>query len=136
MAKYSKTSCPSYLTESAFTDLQTSTKLDCIRIHTDSIVNVLRTSIDDGELTKVVVMDHLDWFTDEMAHEEISNLAPKVAVGGKVYWRSAGKVPWYNPIFEKYGFRVFPIRIRDKDDKCIDRVNMYASFWAGEKLAV
>ena len=94
MMSYNKKSCPTYLTEAAYTDLQQTNKIDCIRIHTDAIVNVLRNSIEEGELTKVVVMDHLDWFTDEMAHEEISALAPKMKVGGKVYWRSAGKVPW------------------------------------------
>jgi betaine lipid synthase len=129
MAKYSKASCPTYLTESAFSSLSTSDALSSIRIHTDSIVNVLNTSIEDSELTCVVVMDHLDWFTDEMAHEEISALAPKMKSGGKVYWRSAGKVPWYNPIFKEYGFEVRPIRIRNEEDPCIDRVNMYASFW-------
>lgn len=133
MMKYAKDSCPTYLTRSAFTDLKSSSKLDCIRIHTDAIVNVLRTQIADAELTKVVVMDHLDWFTEEMAHEEISNLAPKMRVGGKVYWRSAGKYPWYNGIFEKYGFAVQPVRIRGPEDPCIDRVNMYASFWCGVK---
>ncbi|KAI9009269.1 hypothetical protein DFJ74DRAFT_687526 [Hyaloraphidium curvatum] len=132
MAKYSKKSCPTYLTEAGFQGLQAEGRLDSVRIHTDSMVNVLRTAIEDNELTRVVVMDHLDWFTDEMAHEEISALAPKVAQGGRVYWRSAGKVPWYNPIFEQYGFDVKPIRIREAGDM-IDRVNMYASFWYGQK---
>jgi len=73
--------------------------------------------------------------------------------GGSVFWRSSSKKPWYNALFVKYGFDVKPLAVRlsqkeqgqylwknmfqhDVDvlkAECIDRVNMYASFWVGVK---
>ena len=97
------------------------------------MINVLTEKIKDGELTKAVVMDHLDWFSEEDARDEISILSRRMKVGGEVFWRSAGKYPWYNYIFTECGFEVKAIEIRE-EGKCIDRVNMYASFYVGKKL--
>ena len=51
-------------------------------------------------------MDHLDWFSPGSADvdEEIQELYRVVAPGGLVFWRSAGKHPWYNKV---YGFSLF-----------------------------
>lgn len=48
-------------------------------------------------------MDHLDWFSPGSADvdEEIQELYRVIAPGGLVFWRSAGKHPWYNKV---YGF--------------------------------
>jgi betaine lipid synthase len=135
MNKYHPSSVPAYLTESGFKTLQENPeRLDAITIHTDMIVNVLNTQIADEELTKVILMDHLDWFSLEDATAELSAVARKVKKGGKVFWRSAGKRPWYITLFEELGFRVYPCQIREGETLFIDRVNMYASFWAAEKL--
>ncbi|KAJ3348809.1 hypothetical protein HDU83_001011 [Entophlyctis luteolus] len=135
MLKYTPANAPSYLTEEGFATLQQNpSRLDAIRIHTRTIVEVLRSEVADGELTRVILMDHLDWFSTEDADEEITAVHRKLAVGGRAYWRSAGKYPWYNAMFEEKGFRVSPCQIRDEKTPYIDRVNMYASFWVGEKL--
>ncbi|KAI8839245.1 hypothetical protein BC829DRAFT_426120 [Chytridium lagenaria] len=135
MMKYHPNSVPAYLTEEGFNLLQSdASRLDAIRIHTATIVDVLTSKIPDGDLTKVILMDHLDWFSNEDADHEISTVAKKMAKGGRVFWRSAGKFPWYNSCFEKHGFRVYPCQVREDDTMYIDRVNMYASFWAGEKI--
>ncbi|KAJ3403562.1 hypothetical protein HDV05_007748 [Chytridiales sp. JEL 0842] len=76
-------------------------------------------------------MDHLDWFSNEDADAEISMVARKTKKGGRVFWRSAGKYPWYNSLFEERGFRVEACQIREEGNMYIDRVNMYASFWMG-----
>jgi betaine lipid synthase len=93
---------------------------------------VLDTQVQDGELTKVVLMDHLDWFSPEDCETEIRKVYKKMKVGGLVFWRSAGKSPWYNDLFVKCGFSV-RVQVRDGDSMFIDRVNMYASSWQGEK---
>ncbi|KAJ3090466.1 hypothetical protein HK102_003683 [Quaeritorhiza haematococci] len=135
MLTYTPQNCPAYLTESGFQALRSNpSRLDAIKIHTDTILNVLTTQVADGELTHVILMDHLDWFSKEDAEEEIRMVARKVKVGGKAYWRSAGKRPWYNGVFEKAGFRVRALQIREGETMFIDRVNMYASFYEGVKL--
>ncbi|KAJ3110904.1 hypothetical protein HDU96_006157 [Phlyctochytrium bullatum] len=135
MLKYNPGNVPAYLTEEGFKLLQTdASRLDAIQIHTATIVDVLTSKVADGDLTKVILMDHLDWFSHEDADHEIGMVAKKMAKGGRAFWRSAGKYPWYNEIFEKHGFRVYPCQIREDKTMFIDRVNMYASFWAGEKM--
>ncbi|ORY51344.1 hypothetical protein BCR33DRAFT_452586 [Rhizoclosmatium globosum] len=135
MLKYTPANAPAYLTEEGFNTLQQNpSRLDAFRIHTRTIVEVLRSEVADGELTRVILMDHLDWFSNEDADEEITAVHKKLAKGGRAYWRSAGKYPWYNSMFEEKGFKVTPCQIRDEKTPYIDRVNMYASFWMGEKL--
>jgi betaine lipid synthase len=112
-------------------------------------------------LTKIIVMDSLDWFdpipdsrplprtkrpdedvTPEVELEhlrseldyEILEMKRVLKVGGHAIWRSAAKYPWYRKRFEKAGFKVEAVDIRE-DGKAIDRVNMYASLWRAEKLA-
>ncbi|KAJ8325931.1 hypothetical protein QVD99_004097 [Batrachochytrium dendrobatidis] len=126
---------PAYLTEEGFNILRSEPhRLDAIKIHTDYINNVLNNQVADNELTKVILMDHLDWFSHEDAKTEIETVHKKMAQGGFVYWRSAGKHPWYNEIFAATGFEVIKCQVREGDNMYIDRVNMYASFWSGRKL--
>ncbi|KXS16212.1 hypothetical protein M427DRAFT_69527 [Gonapodya prolifera JEL478] len=137
MMKYNKQSCPTYLKEDGFNELKNNpSKLDAIQIHTDSIVNVLNTKVQAEELTKVILMDHLDWFDRAMLMDELTALTPKVKTGGQVFWRSAAKYPWYNAVFEELGYEVKAIQIRQPGSTCIDRVNMYASFYVGTKKPV
>ncbi|KAG0266620.1 hypothetical protein DFQ27_009627 [Actinomortierella ambigua] len=125
--RYTPTSCPSYLTEQGFNELKQEGRLDSFKLHTDSILNVLR-SLKDGELTKAVLMDHMDWFNYKDAEEEIREVARVIRRGGMVLWRSAGRMPWYNALFEKHGFDVQPVDVRvPRSGVSIDRVNMYAS---------
>jgi betaine lipid synthase len=137
MLKYNQkaTGNPAYLTQSGFDTLvREPHRLDAIKIHTDYIINVLNNQVEDGELTKVILMDHLDWFSVEDATAEISAVHKKMKKGGYVFWRSAGKAPWYNDLFEKLGFRLQRLQVREGETMFIDRVNMYASFWRGVKL--
>ena len=130
-----QSNCPSYMKRENFEKLKADNGklLDCVKIHTNTIINVLNKSVPDSSLTKTVVMDHLDWFSEDDARDEIVALAQKSAVGGIVFYRSAGKYPWYNWIFEEAGFQVESLQIREKKNLYIDRVNMYASFWKATK---
>jgi betaine lipid synthase len=153
--KYSKESCPLYLKKEGFEKLKADSArlLDVFRLHTNSIVNVLR-GFQDDSLTRAITMDHMDWYdpvpdskpapTLEAARvdsdksisdldREIIELARVIAKGGSVFWRSAAKEPWYNQRFEKMGFAVEAIHVR-QTEKNIDNVGMYASFYKATKL--
>ncbi|KAG0303821.1 hypothetical protein BGZ97_001735 [Linnemannia gamsii] len=104
--KYTRESCPSYLSEDGFQSLKTQKSTDAMLLHTKSIIDVLR-SLQDGELTKAVLMDHMDWFD---------------------------RKPWYNALFEKHGFEVEAVGVRvPGSGVSIDRVNMYASCYKATK---
>ena len=131
---YSRESCPLYLKKEAYKKLKQDSArlLDVFRLHTNSIVNVLR-GFQDDSLTRAITMDHMDWYdpvpdsqpapsleaarvdSDKSISDldrEIIELSRVVAKGGSVFWRSAAKEPWYNQRFEKMGFRVEPIHVR------------------------
>ncbi|WVQ79348.1 hypothetical protein IAT38_001445 [Cryptococcus sp. DSM 104549] len=161
--RYTRASCPSFLKPEGFKALKAGRASDAFKLHTDTILNVLR-GLPDENLTKVIVMDSMDWFdpipantplppttsgaldtldpTPEAALEhlrseldyEVLEMKRVLKVGGVAVWRSAAKRPWYRQRFEAAGFKVSPIDIRDNGE-AIDRVNMYASFWKAEKLA-
>ncbi|KAG0335320.1 hypothetical protein BG000_007636 [Podila horticola] len=132
--QYTRMSCPSYLTQEGFQVLKVSGATDAMVLHTSSIIQVLR-SMRDGELTKAVLMDHMDWFGPADAEEEVREVARAVRAGGMVLWRSAGRKPWYNALFVKYGFEVEAIGVRvPGSGVSIDRVNMYASCYRAIKL--
>ncbi|CEJ01538.1 hypothetical protein RMCBS344292_15562 [Rhizopus microsporus] len=134
--RYSHTSCPSYLTKEGFNTLKTSGALNAFRLHTESILDALK-GMSNDYLTRLVVMDHMDWFDPNGCQElenEIMEMKRVLQPGGQVYWRSAGTRPWYNELFMKYGFTVEPLAIR-RPGQVIDRVNMYASFYRATKIA-
>ncbi|KAJ3713291.1 hypothetical protein C8R42DRAFT_698973 [Lentinula raphanica] len=137
LGHYTHASCPAYLTRSGFETLKAKggNALNSFRLHTDSIYNVLR-GLNTSSLTRVLIMDHLDWFKvdSESVDQEIVQLARVVTSGGLVFWRSAAKYPWYNKILERAGFHVEPVVIRKGPEVALDRVNMYASFWRGTKI--
>ena len=155
MGNYSRESCPLYLKEDAFNALRADNgkALDCFRLHTDAIVTVLR-GLQDGSLTRAILMDHMDWFdpiddsvpipkleaarnendkTVADLDREVVEIARVIAKGGAVFWRSAAKYPWYSKRFELAGFKVAPVHIRETG-KPIDNVNMYASFYKAVRL--
>ncbi|KAJ6546781.1 hypothetical protein B0H19DRAFT_1162471, partial [Mycena capillaripes] len=91
LGHYTHESCPAYLTPSGFEKLKanSSNALNAFRLYTDSVVNVLR-GFPHSSLTRIVIMDHLDWFPPDSpdVDSEIENLSRVLAVGGIVFWRS------------------------------------------------
>ncbi|KAG8843241.1 hypothetical protein FRB96_004229 [Tulasnella sp. 330] len=160
--RYTPLSCPSYLKPEGFKTMKSAQVNNAFKLHTDTILNVLR-GLGDESLTKIIVMDSLDWFdpipkstplpptgaqaldeldeSPEDAYEhlkseldfEILEMRRVLKPGGNAVWRSAAKYPWYRQRFELAGFKVHPIDIRE-NGKAIDAVNMYASFWRAEKV--
>lgn len=134
MLHYHPSTTPAYLSPKGFQTLsQNPSRLDSIKIYTDVVMNVLNHHVADGELTKVVLMDHLDWFSEGDVEREVEAVGRKLCKGGRAFWRSASRGPWYNRLFEGRGFRVWCLQVRGDGGGVLDRVNMYASFWCGEK---
>ncbi|KAJ2659003.1 hypothetical protein IW148_004455 [Coemansia sp. RSA 1199] len=135
--QYSQTCCPDYLTEPAFGKLQeiARNKQDTtFHIHTATIVDTLQ-KIQPGELSKAVIMDHMDWCTPDEADAEINALKIALKQGGFVLWRSAARIPWYVANFKALDFKVEAIAVRQPNTQtALDRVNMYASFYRATKL--
>ncbi|KAJ1663753.1 hypothetical protein IW140_004645 [Coemansia sp. RSA 1813] len=138
--RYSPTCCPDYMTKQGFDKLQRTLSADTpldqctFRLHTDTILDVLA-MMRPGELTKAVIMDHMDWFSAHDAQQEVSALARAISKDGFVLWRSAARHPWYVKVFEANGFSVEAISVRQPNTmKPLDRVNMYASFYKATKL--
>jgi betaine lipid synthase len=122
--RFSKDNCPDYLQEGPFKGLQEN--VHKIRNYNDSFVNVLGSHIYD----KVILMDHLDW-TD---HDYVQTLCDtlryhmRYSVESKALLRSAARVPWYIEVFRRNGFVATRVAAR-QPDRCMDRVNTYASCW-------
>ncbi|KAG8984034.1 hypothetical protein FRB93_006827 [Tulasnella sp. JGI-2019a] len=159
---YTPASCPLYLKPEGFQALKDAQVHNVFKLHTDTILNVLR-GLEPESLTKIIVMDSLDWFdpippstplplagaqaldelddNPEAAYEhlkseldhEILEMRRVLKSGGIAVWRSAAKYPWYRQRFGLAGFKVRAIDIRG-NGKAIDAVNMYASLWRAEKL--
>ncbi|KAJ6609830.1 hypothetical protein B0H10DRAFT_450307 [Mycena sp. CBHHK59/15] len=137
LGHYTPESCPAYLTRSGFNALKANNGqvMNAFRLHTDSTVNVLR-GLPDWSLTRALIMDHLDWFTPGSSDmdQEVWELHRVLAPGGFVFWRSAARKPWYNVSFERRGFKVTALGVRQGPGAALDRVNMYASFWRAVKM--
>lgn len=135
--RYSKDNCPVYLRKKnheIFAN-KSGSPLDRIRLHTDTLNNVL-SRLAKKSLTVAVIMDHMDWFDPNGvdAMHEISSLHNALEVNGRVLLRSAATHPWYIKNFEAMGFDCEPAAIRTSGTS-IDRVNMYASTWVCKKSA-
>ncbi|KAJ6457067.1 hypothetical protein C8R47DRAFT_995934, partial [Mycena vitilis] len=129
LGHYTHDSCPAYLTRSGFEKLKanSSKALDAFRLHTDSVLNVLR-GLPDHSLTRVVIVDHLDWFLQGSTEvdAEIEHIFRSLVPGGLVFWRSVARKPWYNVNFETMGFQVTTLGVRTGPKTAIDRVNMFS----------
>lgn len=96
-------------------------------------------------ITRAIIMDHLyapllslfasvhalnlassDWFAPGAGEvdEEVAEIHRVLSPGGMVFWRSAARHPWYNEVFERVGFTLEVLGMREGPHKAIDRVNM------------
>lgn len=135
--RYSKDNCPAYLKKKIHEIFasKSGSPLDRIRLHTDTLNNVL-SRLAQKSLNVAVIMDHMDWFDPDStdAMNEISSLHNALEINGRVLLRSAAKHPWYIKKFKEIGFSCEAAAIRHSGTS-IDRVNMYASTWVCRKVA-
>ena len=139
---------PTYLTKEGHAVAKS--RLDNISIHTDTIENVCLKiaaeaqdeSLHNKLLTKAVILDHMDWMDENLVRAELKAMSACMVKGGKVFWRSAAREPWYNQVFEDMGFKVNLIHRRPQhgspckahEQQLLDRVNMYACFYVATKM--
>ena len=140
---YSEKCHPRYTSPKSHTKLSRPDAFEGLRIHTDSINEVIA-RIAPETLTIAVIMDSMDWFPHPTANDQKGLSAATIQVQalnrvlvtgkGRVLLRSAGLRPWYIDVFESTGFTCKCVGRRDAG-MCIDRVNMYASTWICTKTA-
>ncbi|KAL9101907.1 MAG: hypothetical protein Q9163_002873 [Psora crenata] len=119
--RYSPRSRPNYLSPKAHARLSRPGAFDCLRIHTDELLEVIA-RISSGSLDHAIIMDSMDWFEphDAQAPTQVQALHRALKIGGKVLLRSAGFRPWYISIFEAHGFTTRRAGARSAGT-CIDR---------------
>jgi betaine lipid synthase len=126
---YTKECCPRYLTEEGFEALK-SGLIDRLELRVCPLDHAISKLYDEGTpVTKVVLMDHIDWMDEEYSVELATLLNQKTSPNAEFIFRSASQYPWYADDLANIGqFEV--TKVNDASEYA-DRVNMYASFYHG-----
>jgi betaine lipid synthase len=122
--RFLRDNCPAFLREENATRLQREHLLDRLTVASGYFLDELEARLYD----KVILMDHVDWLDDETADKVAEALGRQVRPGGVVIWRSASLRPPYADKIAGAGFDVKCLQ--RATDGYMDRVNMYASFYA------
>ena len=87
---YTPECCPEYLRPDNFQRLKDGL-VDCIHVHTNSVEGFLRQH--DQEVTRFVLLDHMDWLADRhfpLLVSEWEAILQRAAPGARAIWRSGG----------------------------------------------
>jgi S-adenosylmethionine-diacylglycerol 3-amino-3-carboxypropyl transferase len=87
---YTNSCCPEYLKEDNFQLLKEGL-IDRVHIHTDSVQGFLEKH--DGEISRFVLLDHMDWLSDRffpLLESEWQAIVSRAAPGARLIWRSGG----------------------------------------------
>jgi len=87
---YTRECCPEYLKEEHFQKLRDG-GVDRISTHTDSVQGFLEKH--DGEISRFVLLDHMDWLSDKyfsLLESEWQAIVQSAAPQARVIWRSGG----------------------------------------------
>ncbi|KAJ7518535.1 hypothetical protein O6H91_21G073200 [Diphasiastrum complanatum] len=121
--RFAPNCCPRFLEKDNYDKLKgTLANKECLLIRTTTFVDELKKRV----YSKVILMDHVDWLDQEDIDILCQALKDHVEPGGIVIWRSASRNPSYSKCIQDAGFKV--VRI-STNEKYMDRVNMYASFY-------
>lgn len=85
MAKYSKECCPRILKEEHFTTLKRN--VDRVVVKQGLTWDIME-QFPDGHFTRFVLLDHMDWLTNEQIQDEWHVITNKAAPDARVLWRS------------------------------------------------
>lgn len=88
--QYTKECCPEYLKEENFARLKDGL-VDKISTHTDSVQGFLEKH--DGQISRFVLLDHMDWLSDHffpLLESEWQAISDRAAPETRVIWRSGG----------------------------------------------
>lgn len=87
---YSRECCPEYLKPDNFQALKKG-KVDRISTHTDSVQGFLEKH--DGQISRYILLDHMDWLSDQffpLLESEWQAIVDRAAPGARIIWRSGG----------------------------------------------
>lgn len=135
--EYTPECCPDYLKAENFAALKSSVG-GRVTTHTASVLSFLQQH--PGEITRLVLLDHMDWLTKDPARKVLTQewqaILDKAAPHARVLWRSAGlKGDFVNPLQVTVGGRTrslgdvleYDRRLAD-ELHAKDRVHTYGSF--------
>jgi len=87
---YSRDCCPEYLKPENFAKLKGGL-VDRISTHTDSVQGFLEKH--DGQISRYILLDHMDWLSDQffpLLESEWQAIVDRAAPGARIIWRSGG----------------------------------------------
>lgn len=87
---YSRECCPEYLKEDNFQKLKDGI-VDRVSTHTDSVQGFLEKH--DGQISRYILLDHMDWLSDQffpLLESEWQAIVDRAAPGARLIWRSGG----------------------------------------------
>jgi S-adenosylmethionine-diacylglycerol 3-amino-3-carboxypropyl transferase len=87
---YSRDCCPEYLKEENFRKLKDGL-VDRVSTHTDSVQGFLEKY--DGQISRYILLDHMDWLSDQffpLLESEWQAIVDRAAPGARLIWRSGG----------------------------------------------
>ncbi|MGL6195683.1 MAG: DUF3419 family protein [Thermoguttaceae bacterium] len=90
--KYTNTCCPEYLEEANFNALKGGL-VDRVSVHTDTVEGFLRTTDTDVKISRFVLLDHMDWLSDQLYDALVSEwdaIFDRAAPKTRILWRSGG----------------------------------------------
>ena len=87
---YSRECCPEYLKPDNFEKLKNGL-VDRVSTHTDSVQGFLEKH--DGQISRYILLDHMDWLSDQffpLLESEWQAIVDRAAPGARLIWRSGG----------------------------------------------
>ena len=140
---YSRDCCPEYLKPDNFEALKNGL-VDRISTHTDSVQGFLEKY--DGQISRYILLDHMDWLSDQffpLLESEWQAIVDRAAPGARIIWRSGGlRTDFIDEVkVNRNGEiqKVSPMLSYDEPLAQrlheIDRVHTYGSFYIAELSA-
>ncbi len=134
---YTRECCPEYLREENYHRLRNGL-LDRLSTHTDSVQGFLEKH--DGQISRFVLLDHMDWLSDHFfpwLEAEWQAIVDRAAPNARILWRSGGlKTDYIDKVAVDHSGstrKVAEMLEYDRDLSArlhkIDRVHTYASFY-------
>ena len=140
---YTPACCPEYLKEENFARLKDGLA-DRVSVHTNSVQGFLEQH--DGEVSRFVLLDHMDWLSDKffpLLEREWQAIVDRATPRSRVIWRSGGlRTDFIERVQVKRAGAVRPLNdllcYHDKlaaELHAQDRVHTYGSFYIAELAA-
>lgn len=140
---YSRECCPEYLKQDNFEALKNGL-VDRISTHTDSVQGFLEKY--DGQISRYILLDHMDWLSDQffpLLESEWQAIVDRAAPGARIIWRSGGlRTDFIDEVKVNRNGEIQKISPMLSYDEPlaqrlheIDRVHTYGSFYIAELSA-